>query len=61
MKAGCTLEQPNQYRDDSYSGNETYIGKGVVVTRGSVEYDIQGNIISDTRKFAPNTQQVKLY
>lgn len=49
----------NKYRDDSYAGNATYVGQGVVVTSGSVEYDIQGNIVSDTRKFAPNTQAVK--
>jgi len=49
----------NKYRDDSYAGNETYIGEGVVVTSGSVDYDIQGNIISDSRKFAPNTKAVK--
>jgi len=49
----------NKYRDDSYAGNATYVGKGVVVTGGDVVYDIQGNIVSDTRKFAPNTQAVK--
>ncbi|MFC0774931.1 SusC/RagA family TonB-linked outer membrane protein [Terrimonas alba] len=49
----------NQFRDDSYAGNATYVGQGVVVTSGSVEYDVQGNIVSDTRKFAPNTKAVK--
>lgn len=49
----------NQYRDDSYAGNATYVGQGVVVTSGDVQYDVQGNIVSDTRKFAPNTQAVK--
>jgi len=49
----------NQYRDDSYAGNATYIGKGVVVTSGSVEYDIQGHVMNDTRKFADNTTAVK--
>ena len=49
----------NKYRDDSYAGDETYVGDGVVVTSGSVDYDIQGNIISDSRKFAPNTKAVK--
>jgi len=49
----------NKYRDDSYNGDATYVGDGVVVTSGSVEYDIQGNIVSDTRKFEPNTQAVK--
>jgi TonB-linked SusC/RagA family outer membrane protein len=37
-------------------GRETgVIGKGVVVTSGTVTYDIQGNIVNDTRKFGPNT------
>jgi hypothetical protein len=45
----------NHYRDEAYLGQKTYVGQGVVVTSGSVTYDVQGNIISDTRKFAPNT------
>jgi hypothetical protein len=49
----------NSFRDDSYAGNATYVGQGVVVTSGSVEYDVQGNIVSDTRKFAPNDKAVK--
>jgi TonB-linked SusC/RagA family outer membrane protein len=48
----------NSYRDDAYLGNKTYTGQGVVVTSGSVTYDIQGNITSDSRKFSPNTQKV---
>ncbi|HTG57406.1 MAG TPA: hypothetical protein VL943_14110, partial [Niabella sp.] len=48
----------NSYRDDAYEKKNTYIGQGVVVTEGSVQYDVQGNIISDTRKFAPNTKAV---
>lgn len=49
----------NKFRDDSYAGNATYVGDGVVVTSGTVDYDVQGNIISDTRKFEKNTQAVK--
>ena len=49
----------NQFRDDSYAGSATYVGEGVVVTGGTVEYDIQGNIVNDSRKFAPNTKAVK--
>ena len=30
----------------------------MVTTSGNVQYDIQGNVISDTRKFAPNTTLV---
>src|SRR6185436_17161019 len=48
----------NKFRDDAYLGNKTFVGPGVVVTAGSVQYDVQGKIISDTRKFAPNTQKV---
>lgn len=48
----------NKYRDDAYAGNKTYTGQGVVVTSGDVQYDVQGNIISDTRKFAPNATAV---
>lgn len=48
----------NSFRDDAYAGKATYTGNGVVVTSGSVEYDVQGNIVSDTRKFAPNTTAV---
>ncbi|MFD2888272.1 SusC/RagA family TonB-linked outer membrane protein [Chitinophaga cymbidii] len=46
------------YRDDANAGQNTYVGPGVVVTGGSVEYDAHGNITSDTRKFAPNTTAV---
>jgi TonB-linked SusC/RagA family outer membrane protein len=48
----------NQYRDDANAGNATYVGPGVVVTDGGVTYDSYGNIISDTRKYAPNTTKV---
>ena len=48
----------NQYRDDANAGQSTYVGPGVVVTSGQVNYDAHGNIISDTRKFAPNTKAV---
>ncbi len=49
----------NHYRDESYAGQATYLMEGVVVTEGSAEWDVQGNIISDTRKFAPNETKVK--
>ncbi len=45
----------NSYRDDSYAGKATYVPNGVMVTSGSATYDVQGNITSDTRKFAPVT------
>ena len=48
----------NSYRDDAYAGKKTFIGPGVVATSGSATYDVQGNLISDTRKFGPNTTAV---
>lgn len=57
-EGGMHKKTANSYRDDAYAGNETYVGDGVVVTSGDVKYDVQGNITSDTRKFAPNTKAV---
>lgn len=48
----------NQFRDDANAGKSTYVGKGVVVTGGTISYDANGDIVSDTRTFAPNTQAV---
>ncbi|MES2061206.1 MAG: SusC/RagA family TonB-linked outer membrane protein [Bacteroidota bacterium] len=48
----------NQYRIDANDGKATFVGKGVVVTSGSATYDVNGNITSDTRVFAPNTKAV---
>ncbi len=48
----------NHYRDEAYNGEKTYLAQGVIVTEGDVTYDQQGNIISDTRKFARNDSKV---
>jgi hypothetical protein len=48
----------NQYRVDANAGRSTFVGDGVVVTSGQATYDANGNIISDTRVFAPNTKAV---
>lgn len=48
----------NSYRDDAYAGKDNYVGDGVVVTAGEATYDVQGNVISDNRKFAKNTKAV---
>lgn len=45
-------------RDDANEGRATYIDRGVVVVDGSVEYDNFGNIISDSRVYAPNNTAV---
>lgn len=51
----------NSFRDDSYAGKATYVGDGAIVTNGSIQYDVQGNIISDSRKFAANAQGVNYF
>ncbi|WPP51993.1 SusC/RagA family TonB-linked outer membrane protein [Catalinimonas niigatensis] len=48
----------NQFRDDANAGESTYVGEGVVIVDGAAEYDSDGNITSDSRTFAPNTQAV---
>ncbi|MFC3561138.1 SusC/RagA family TonB-linked outer membrane protein [Pedobacter jamesrossensis] len=48
----------NQYRVDANNGLSTFIGDGVVVTSGQATYDATGNIIADTRVYAPNTKAV---
>lgn len=48
----------NSFRDDANAGKSTYVGKGVVVTGGAATYDANGDITSDTRTFATNTQAV---
>lgn len=58
FEGGMHKATANSYRDDAYAGRDTYLGDGVEVTSGAVEYDVQGNIVSDTRKFAPNTTKV---
>lgn len=47
------------YRAAEYAaGHPVYVGEGVVVTEGELKRDILGNVISDTRKYAPNTTAV---
>ena len=48
----------NEYREDANAGLSNYVGPGVVVTSGEITYDSYGNVASDTRQFAPNTQGV---
>ena len=48
----------NQFRVDANNGLSTFIGAGVVVTSGQATYDANGNIVTDTRVFAPNTKAV---
>ena len=53
--SGANIESVNQWRyDNVVNGLNNYVGEGVKVVSGSVEYDSQGHIINDTREFAPN-------
>ncbi|WP_212003247.1 SusC/RagA family TonB-linked outer membrane protein [Chitinophaga sp. HK235] len=57
--SGASKESDNSWRyDEVVNGNKSYVASGVVVTGGAVERDATGKILSDTRTFAPNTQQV---
>lgn len=51
---GSAPETDTQYRYDEVVNNAKYIGKGVKVISGSASYDTDGNIIEDTRQYAPN-------
>jgi hypothetical protein len=57
-EGGMHKSTVNKFRDDAYNGVDSYVGDGVVATSGTVEYDAFGNLISDTRKFEKNTEQV---
>ncbi|ETN94844.1 SusC/RagA family TonB-linked outer membrane protein [Zhouia amylolytica] len=54
-------KHPNStlYRDAEYAAGEpVYIPEGVNVVSGELDRDVNGNIISDTRVFQPNTTAV---
>jgi TonB-linked SusC/RagA family outer membrane protein len=54
-------KHPNsvEYRAAEYAaGHPVYVPEGVVVVEGELKQDILGNVISDTRKYAPNTTAV---
>lgn len=40
--------------DEVVDGKITYVAPGVKILSGSVDYDADGNIVNDTRVFAPN-------
>jgi TonB-linked SusC/RagA family outer membrane protein len=56
MNSGRSIDTDTQWRyDEVVDGNRTpYVGEGVKIVSGSVEYDNYGNIVDDTRIFAPN-------
>lgn len=45
---------PEREKDVKTPGSLNYLGQGVKVTDGTVTYDTDGNITSDTREYAPN-------
>ena len=56
--SGVHPESVNINREYSNAGRVSYVADGVVVTGGSVEYDAEGNIVTDTRTYEPNTERV---
>lgn len=56
---GVHADSDNQWRyNEVVNGNANYVGPGVKIVSGSVEYNTHGGIINDTRVFAPNDQEV---
>ncbi|MGJ7031024.1 SusC/RagA family TonB-linked outer membrane protein [Niabella hirudinis] len=43
-----------RYLDATKPGTKNYLGQGVKVISGSITYDANNNVVSDTREFAPN-------
>lgn len=53
--SGAHIDSDNQWRyDQVVNGKINYIGKGVKIVSGKVDYDSNGNILNDNRVFAPN-------
>lgn len=57
--SGSHPDSDNEYRYDMVvNGARDYVGDGVKIVSGSVDYDSYGNIIRDDRVFEKNDQQV---
>ena len=57
--SGAHIDTDNQWRyDEVVNGLTNYVGPGVKVVSGTVEYDTYGQILSDTRVFEPNDVEV---
>jgi TonB-linked SusC/RagA family outer membrane protein len=54
-RTGSHPDSDNQWRyDEVVNGLHNYVGKGVKLVDGSIQYDYDGRVLSDTRVFAPN-------
>lgn len=58
FETGSSPETDTQYRYDEVVNGAKYIGEGVKVVSGAATYDTNGNIIDDTRQYAPNDIEV---
>ncbi len=57
--SGSHIDSDTKWRyDEVVDGKITYVGQGVKVISGSVDYDAYGNITRDDRQFAPNDEAV---
>lgn len=53
--SGVHIDSDNQWRyDEVVNGKKNFVGEGVKIVSGSVEYDADGNITRDDRVFASN-------
>ncbi|MFV0591452.1 MAG: SusC/RagA family TonB-linked outer membrane protein [Draconibacterium sp.] len=56
---GSHPDSDNQWRyDEVVNDKQNYVGNGIKVVSGTVEYDNYGQVISDTRVFAENDKEV---
>jgi TonB-linked SusC/RagA family outer membrane protein len=54
-RTGQHPDSDNEWRyDEVVNGLHNYVGQGVKVTGGTIQYNYDGSIASDTRTFAPN-------
>jgi hypothetical protein len=55
MSSGSHIDTDTQWRyDEVVDGKINYIAPGVKIISGEVKRDAEGNILEDTRQFAPN-------
>lgn len=53
--SGVHIDSDNQWRyDEVVNGLTNFVGQGVKIVSGNVDYDSDGNILRDDRMFAPN-------